>query len=107
MDDFDVVVIGSGFGGSVTAARAAAAGYSVCLLERGRDYPPNSFARSPYALDRAFWDPSEGRTGLFDIAARPQRMPHRARGVSTSALGPLGRESATRSSNSRRSSCGG
>lgn len=62
-----MVVIGSGFGGSVTAYRCAKAGHSVCVLERGRAYPPNSFARSPFAFARAFWDPSRGRCGLFNI----------------------------------------
>ena len=47
MTHFDAIVIGSGFGGSVMAYRLAEAGRSVCLLERGRAYPPGSFARSP------------------------------------------------------------
>ncbi|HSD52317.1 MAG TPA: FAD-dependent oxidoreductase, partial [Candidatus Methylomirabilis sp.] len=34
--DFDVVVIGSGFGGAVSACRLAEAGYRVLILERGR-----------------------------------------------------------------------
>jgi cholesterol oxidase len=67
MQSFDVVVIGSGFGGAVTAYRVASAGYSVCVLERGRAYPPGSFARSPYTVHRAFWDPDSGYTGLFDV----------------------------------------
>jgi cholesterol oxidase len=65
--DFDVVVVGSGFGGSVMAWRLADAGLDVCLLERGRAYPPGSFARSPHDMARNFWDPSEGRHGLFDV----------------------------------------
>jgi cholesterol oxidase len=68
MDErFDAVVIGSGFGGSVMAYRLAAAGKRVCLLERGKPYPPNSFARTPFELRNNFWDPSEQRYGLFNI----------------------------------------
>ena len=64
---FDAVVVGSGFGGSVTAFRLAEAGMSVCLLERGKAYPPGSFARRPFEMARNFWDPSEGLQGLFDV----------------------------------------
>jgi cholesterol oxidase len=64
---FDAVIIGSGFGGSVMAYRLAEAGLRVCLLERGKAYPPNSFPRKPYDLGRNFWDPSSGLFGLFDI----------------------------------------
>jgi cholesterol oxidase len=61
------VVVGSGFGGSVTTYRLAEAGMSVCLLERGKAYPPGSFPRSPWQVGRNFWDPSEGLHGLFDV----------------------------------------
>jgi cholesterol oxidase len=66
-NEFDAVIIGSGFGGSVMAYRLAEAGLRVCLLERGKPYPPNSFARAPYDLGKNFWDPSSGLYGLFDI----------------------------------------
>jgi cholesterol oxidase len=64
---FDAVVVGSGFGGSVMTYRLAEAGMNVCVLERGKPYPPGSFARSPWETARNFWDPSEGLHGLFDV----------------------------------------
>ena len=66
-EHFDAVIIGSGFGGSVMAYRLAQAGLRVCLLERGKPYPPNSFPRAPYDLGKNFWDPSEGYYGMFDV----------------------------------------
>jgi cholesterol oxidase len=64
---FDAVIVGSGFGGSVMAYRLAQAGLQVCLLERGKAYPPGSFPRSPYHMKNNFWDPSKGKYGLFNI----------------------------------------
>ncbi|TYB61872.1 GMC family oxidoreductase [Nonomuraea sp. PA05] len=63
----DAVVVGSGFGGAVSAFRLAEAGLRVVVLERGRAYPPGSFARTPHEMGRALWDPSEGLYGLFDV----------------------------------------
>jgi cholesterol oxidase len=64
---FDAVIVGSGFGGSVTAYRLGEAGMRVCLLERGKAYPPGSFPRSPWGASRNLWDPSEGLHGLFNV----------------------------------------
>jgi cholesterol oxidase len=66
-EHFDAVVVGSGFGGSVTAYRLAEAGRRVCLLERGKPYPPGSFPRSPVAMARNFWNPSDGLYGMFNV----------------------------------------
>jgi len=66
-EHFDAVVVGSGFGGAVTAYRLAEAGHSVCLLERGKAFAPNSFPRSPLGMKTQFWDPSEGLHGMFNL----------------------------------------
>jgi len=66
-EHFNSVVVGSGFGGSVSAYRLAEAGRSVCLLERGKPFPPGSFPRSPHGLSKNFWDPSEGLHGMFNV----------------------------------------
>ena len=66
-EHFDAVIVGSGFGGSVMASELAAAGLRVCVLERGKRYPPGSFPRAPYAMARNFWDPSQGKYGMFAV----------------------------------------
>jgi cholesterol oxidase len=66
-EHFDAVVVGSGFGGSVMAYRLAEAGLRVCVLERGKAYPPNSFPRAPSQMRSTFWDPSEGLYGMFNV----------------------------------------
>jgi cholesterol oxidase len=66
-EHYDTVVVGTGFGGSVVGYRLAQAGKSVCILERGRAYPPGSFPRDPSGLTRNLWDPNNGLYGMFDV----------------------------------------
>lgn len=68
-EDFDAVVVGSGFGASVVAFRLAEAGQRVCVLERGKAYPPGSFPRDPRRMAANLWDPNAGLHGLFDVWA--------------------------------------
>jgi cholesterol oxidase len=63
----DAVVVGSGFGGSVTAYRFQDGGKHTVVLERGKAWAPGTFPRQPSEVGRSFWDPSEGLFGFFDI----------------------------------------
>lgn len=62
--DFDVLIIGSGFGGSVTALRLAEKGYRVGVLEAGRRFGPDDFAKRNWNLRRFLWMPKLGMRGI-------------------------------------------
>jgi cholesterol oxidase len=55
---YDVVVIGSGFGGSVAALRAAEKGYSVGVLEAGRRFADHEFPQTSWRTRRFLWAPA-------------------------------------------------
>lgn len=63
----DVLVIGSGFGGSVAALRLVEKGYSVAVLEAGRRFADDEFATTSWNLSRFFWAPALGLLGIQRI----------------------------------------
>ena len=62
--DYDVIVIGSGFGGSVTALRLTEKGYRVGVLEAGRRFTDEQFAKTSWDVRKFLWAP---RLGCFGI----------------------------------------
>lgn len=67
--DYDWIVIGSGFGGSVSALRLSEKGYRVAVLEAGRRYRDQDFARSSWNLRRSIWAPFLGLRGILRMSA--------------------------------------
>ena len=63
--DYDWVVVGSGFGGSVSALRLSEKGYRVCVLEAGRRYEDEDFAKSAWNFRRYVWFPQLGMRGIL------------------------------------------
>ncbi|MDQ3979643.1 MAG: GMC family oxidoreductase [Actinomycetota bacterium] len=65
MTHFDVIVVGSGFGGAVVAARLAEAGRAVLVLERGRRWSAGEYPRTFSQAASAVWD-ERGNYGFLD-----------------------------------------
>jgi cholesterol oxidase len=85
--DFDWLVIGSGFGGSVSALRLAEKGYSVGVLESGRRYEDEDFAESAWQLRRYYWMPRIGLRGIFRITPFKDVLIVSGSGVGGGSLG--------------------
>ena len=65
--DYDVLIIGSGFGGSTTALRLTEKGYRVGVLEAGRRYADPEFAKTSWNLRKFLWAPKLGMYGIQRI----------------------------------------
>ena len=63
VEEYDWIVVGSGFGGSVSALRLAEKGYSVGVIECGRRYEDEDFAQSTWRFRRYYWMPRLGHAG--------------------------------------------
>ncbi len=83
---YDVIVIGSGFGGAITACRLAEKGMKVLILERGRRWQPKDYPRDQG--DRWIWDESSPRTqnGWIDLRFFPDMAVVQCAGVGGGSL---------------------
>jgi cholesterol oxidase len=63
--DYDWLVVGSGFGGSTSALRLAEKGYRVGVLECGRRFADEDFAKSTWEATKYYWMPKLGLKGIF------------------------------------------
>ena len=69
--DFDVIVIGSGFGGSVAALRLAEKGYRVCVIEAGARFEDKDFPKTSWRLNKFLYAPKLGLNGIQRIHKLP------------------------------------
>jgi len=66
--DYDWVIVGSGFGGSVSALRLSEKGYKVAVVEVGRRFEDKDFAETAWNLRRYFWMPRIGLRGILRMS---------------------------------------
>ena len=84
--DFDVLIIGSGFGGSVSALRLVEKGYRVGVLEAGRRFADADFARTSWDLRKFLWAPALGCFGIQRIYLMRECMVLAGAGVGGGSL---------------------
>ncbi|HET8639918.1 MAG TPA: GMC family oxidoreductase [Solirubrobacterales bacterium] len=85
--DYDWVVVGSGFGGSVSALRLTEKGYKVAVLECGKRFSDDDFPKSTWDLRRYFWAPRIGFRGIFRLSTFKDVVVVSGSGVGGGSLG--------------------
>jgi cholesterol oxidase len=83
---YDVVVVGSGFGGSVAALRLSEKGYHVGVLEAGRRFTPDTLPRTSWDLRAFLWAPALGLRGMQRITFLSEVVVLSAAGVGGGSL---------------------
>jgi len=66
--DYDYIIIGSGFGGSVSALRLVEKGYKVLVIEKGKWFQSEDFPKTNWNLKRWLWMPRLGLKGIMKIS---------------------------------------
>ncbi|MEV6849712.1 GMC family oxidoreductase [Actinoplanes sp. NPDC051411] len=84
--DYDVVIVGSGFGGSVSALRLAEKGYRVGVLEAGRRFGPESLPKTSWDVRNFLWAPRLGLKGIQRITLLKDVVVLSAAGVGGGSL---------------------
>jgi len=84
--DFDVVIIGSGFGGSVAALRLTEKGYKVAVLEAGRRFADKDFPKTSWRLSKFLYLPRLGLRGIQRIHVLPDVLVLAGAGVGGGSL---------------------
>src|SRR5690348_13995926 len=84
--DYDYIVIGSGFGGSVAAHRLTEKGYRVAILECGRRYRNQDFPKTNWSLRKYIWAPNLGMYGIMRYSLLPDLMVVSGSGVGGGSL---------------------
>ncbi|RJQ77818.1 GMC family oxidoreductase [Pseudonocardiaceae bacterium YIM PH 21723] len=85
--DYDVLIIGSGFGGSVSALRLTEKGYQVAVLESGRRFEDHQFAKNTWRLRDYFFAPAFGCTGIMRMTLLRDALVATGAGVGGGSLG--------------------
>jgi cholesterol oxidase len=84
---FDYVIIGSGFGGSVSAMRLTEKGYSVLVMERGKRFDDQDFAKTTWNVFRYLWAPALRCFGILQISLFKDVLVLHGAGVGGGSLG--------------------
>ena len=84
--DFDVVVIGSGFGGSVAALRLTEKNYKVAILEAGKRFNDKDFPKTSWRLRKFLFMPRLGLNGIQRIHVLPDVLVLAGAGVGGGSL---------------------
>ena len=84
--NFDVVVVGSGFGGSVAALRLREKGYSVAVLEAGKRFEDKDLPKTSWRINKFLFAPKLGLFGIKRIHALPNVLILAGAGVGGGSL---------------------